>query len=267
MPRGTQIRGARTLITGATGGIGSALARRFAGEGAELVLTGRREDVLNDLAAALGARAIVADLADPGDLDRLLLQIGPVDILIANAALPGSGRLTMLEPVAIDRAIAVNLRAPMVLAHALAPQMIQRGKGQMVFIGSLGAIAATPGSSVYNATKFGLRGFALALRAELAGSGVGVTLVHPGFVRDAGMFADSKVVLPRWVRTSPLAQVTNAVVRAARTDPPELLVAPLAMRLGTKLSSVAPGLAARGARVLGSEQIARRFEEAQADKR
>jgi short-subunit dehydrogenase len=267
MPRGTEIRGARTLISGATGGIGAALARRFASEGAELVLTGRRESVLNDLGGELGARVIVADLADPDDLDRLLSQIGPIDILIANAALPGSGRLSVLEPVQIDRTIAVNLRAPMVLAHALAPQMTARRTGQMVFIGSLGAIAATQGSSVYNATKFGLRGFALGIRAELARSGVGVTLVHPGFVREAGMFADSKVVLPSWVRTSSLAQVTDAVLRATRTNPAELTIAPLAMRLGTRLSSLAPELSARGARMLGAERIARRFEEAQADKR
>jgi uncharacterized protein len=267
MAHATQIRGARTLITGASGGIGAALARRFAREGAELVLSGRRKDVLDGLAAELAATAIVADLADPAQLARLLTEAGPIDILLSNAALPGSGRLAVLEAAQIDRALAVNLRAPIALAGALAPLMARRGSGQMVFTGSLSAKAATAGASVYSATKFGLRGFALALRDELAGSGVGVSLVHPGFVREAGMFADSGVVLPPWVRTSSLEHVTDAVVRAARDNAAEITVAPISMRLGTLLSSVAPEFAARGARKLGSEGLARRFEEAQAAKR
>jgi short-subunit dehydrogenase len=267
MAHGMQLRGARTLITGASGGIGAALARRFAREGAVLVLTGRRKDVLDALAAELGATAIVADLADPAEVVRLLADIGRIDILLSNAALPGSGRLAVLDTADVDRAVAVNLRAPIALAHALAPQMAERGCGGLIFIGSLGATAATAGSSVYNATKFGLRGFALALRSELAGSGVGVSLVHPGFVKEAGMFADSRVVLPRWVGTSALDHVTDAVVRAARENPAELTVAPLSMRLGALITSVAPEIAARGARKLGGEAIARRFEEAQAEKR
>ena len=86
----------------------------------------------------------------------------------------------------------VNLRAPIALARALAPAMIARGSGHIVFISSLAGKAAAPASSIYSATKFGLRGFALGLREDLRPHGVGVSVVLPGFIRDAGMFADAR---------------------------------------------------------------------------
>ncbi|MGA2470833.1 MAG: SDR family NAD(P)-dependent oxidoreductase [Solirubrobacteraceae bacterium] len=262
-----QIAGARTLLTGATGGIGSRLAWRLASEGAKLVLTGRREAALDALAAALGADTIVADLSDADQLERLIAQVGAIDLLVANAALPGSGRLAQLELDDIDRAIAVNLRAPIVLARELGARMTERRAGHMVFVGSLSSKAATPGSSLYNATKFGLRGFALALRAELARSGVGVSLVLPGFVSEVGMFADSGVELPRGVGTSRPDEVTDALVGAIRHNRGEVVVAPLGMRAGATFASFAPELAARATRLAGGDRIALRFESAQADKR
>ncbi len=124
-----------------------------------------------------------------------------MDILVANAALPGSGRLESFSMEQIDRALDVNLRAPIALAHALAPAMVERGSGHLLFVSSLSGKTAAPGSSLYNATKYGLRGFAAALRAELRDSGVGVSAVFPGFIRDAGMFADSGAKLPPGVGT------------------------------------------------------------------
>ncbi|MGD0385183.1 MAG: SDR family NAD(P)-dependent oxidoreductase, partial [Solirubrobacteraceae bacterium] len=87
------LRGARVLLTGASGGIGAAIARRFAQEGSQLLLTGRRADVLDTLARELGGLALVADLARRDELERLLDAAGEVDVLIANAALPATGRL------------------------------------------------------------------------------------------------------------------------------------------------------------------------------
>jgi short-subunit dehydrogenase len=267
MARRMQISGARTLITGASGGLGGVLARRFASEGAKLILTGRRRDALDALAAEIGGEVIVADLSEREEVDRLLAAAGRVDILIANAAAPGSGRLATLEPAHIDRAIAVNLRVPIILSHALAPQMVERGGGQIVFIGSLSGRAATAGSSTYNATKFGLRGFALALRAELARSSVGVALIEPGFISAAGMYADSRVKLPLGVGIISPEQVADAVVGAIHRNRGEVTVAPLLLRAGASIALVAPGLAARGTRALGGDRVARRFEEGQADKR
>ena len=166
---------------------------------------------------------------------------------MACAALPASGRLKVLEQRDIDRAIEVNLRAPIALAHALSPAMAARGRGHLVLIGSLSCKAATAGASVYCATKFGLRGFALGLRAELARSGVGVSLVVPGFVRDAGMFADTEIKLPPGSGTRPPQAVADAVARAIEHDRGEVTVASLPLALGAQVADRRAGLA-RGSR-------------------
>jgi len=262
-----RLDGAHVLLTGASGGLGHAIARRLAGEGSSLVLTGRRADALEALGHELHARTIVADLARREEVERLLAEAGPVDVLVANAALPGTGRLLTLERGHIDRALEVNLRAPIMLAHRLAPAMVDRGGGHLVFIGSLSGKAATGGSSIYNATKFGLRGFVLALREELASTGVGVSLVSPGFVREAGMFADTGIKLPRGMTTTTPKRVANAVVRAIVDNRGEIDVASPMTRLGANLANFAPAFAARAGRTLGSEELAREFEERQAHKR
>jgi short-subunit dehydrogenase len=261
------MRGARTLLTGASGGIGGAIARRLAQEGAELILTGRRGAVLDALAAELGAQAIVADLSDRAAQVQLLEQAGRIDILIANAALPASGRLVTVDQARAADALTVNLGAPIALARGVVPQMIERRSGHVVLIGSLQSRAPTAGASVYCATKFGMRGFALSLRAELAGSGVGVSIVMPGFVSEAGLYADAAVKLPFYVGTRRPDQVAEGVVRAIHDNRAELIVAPLPLRAGSWLANVAPGLAAWGTRLLGGDRIAREFERAQARKR
>jgi short-subunit dehydrogenase len=262
-----QISGATVLVTGATGGIGQAIARALAERGASLVLTGRRADVLEPLAAEVGGRALVVDLTDREAVASLAEDCADVDVLVANAALPGSGPLAEYTVEQMDRALDVNLRAPMVLAHALAPRMVERGRGQLVFISSLSGKSATPGSSIYSATKFGLRGFALGLRGDLHGRGVGVTTVFPGFIRDAGMFAESGVELPNGVGTRTPQEVAAAVVKAIEQDPPEIDVAPLSLRAGAAFAGLAPGLSAAVARRLGSEQIADALGEGQRVKR
>jgi short-subunit dehydrogenase len=183
----------KVLLTGATGGLGHAIARSMAAAGAHVVLSGRRGDVLVALAGEIGAEVAPADLSDAKAVRDLATAHGDTDILIANAGLPASGRLETYDEDQIERALLVNLHAPILLAHALTPQMVQRGAGHVVFMSSLAGKTATAGSSLYNATKFGLRGFAGALRAELHGTGVGVSSIFPGFIRDAGMFADANV--------------------------------------------------------------------------
>src|SRR5207253_5382282 len=110
----------------------------------------------------LGVEQLVADLSDP-DQVAALVRGREIDVLVANAGLPASGRLDSFTPQEIDRAIDVNLRAPMQLARALVPSMLERGTGHLVFISSLSGKMASAGASVYNATKFGLRGFGFAL--------------------------------------------------------------------------------------------------------
>ncbi len=262
-----QISGSTVLLTGATGGIGQAIARSLGARGAKLILTGRRSEVLAPLAAELDARALSVDLSARAELQRLLGEAGDIDILIANAALPAAGTLDSFSVEEIDRAIEVNLRAPIVLAHALSPAMVARGSGQIVFISSLSGKASTPGGALYSASKFGLRGFSGALRADLRPSGVGVSTVFPGFIRDAGMFAEAGVELPAGVGTKTPEDVAKAVVTAIERNRGEIDVAPITMRAGTVFAGVAPELAATVARRLGSVEIARQMEAGQRNKR
>jgi short-subunit dehydrogenase len=262
-----RLAGARVLLTGASGGLGTALARRLAAERCELILTGRRADALAALAAEHGGRALVADLAERGAVERLLDSAGEIDVLIANAALPASGRLVALQPTDVDRALEVNLRAPIALAHRLVPAMLERGSGHLVFIGSLSGKAASGGASIYSATKAGLRVFALSLRSELAASGIGVSLVSPGFIADAGMFNDTSIRLPRGMSTTTPQVVCDAVVRAIVHNRGEIDVAALPMRLGATAANLAPATAARVGRLIGAEALAREFERRQADRR
>jgi short-subunit dehydrogenase len=262
-----EIRGSTVLLTGATGGIGHAIARSLAQRGATLVLTGRRADVLEPLAAELGGRAVAADLTQRDAPQRLVEAAGEVDVLVSNAALPASGTLDDFTPEQIDRALDVNLRAPIALAKLLAEPMARRGRGHLVFISSLAGRSAQPGGSLYSATKFGLRGFALALREDLRDHGVGVSTIFPSFIRDAGMFADSGAELPPGVGTRSPQDVADAVVHAIERNRAEIDVAPLSLRLGALASGVAPELAATVSRRLGAAKVAAAIAAGQRDKR
>lgn len=263
-----RLAGRTVLLTGATGGIGQAVARRLHAAGARLVLTGRRVDVLEPLAAELGgARTLAVDLGDRGEVAGLADACAGVDVLIANAALPGSGALLGFTEEQIDRALEINLRAPMILARRLAEPMASRGSGHILLMSSLAGKTATPGSSVYSATKFGLRGFGQGLRGDLRATGVGVSVVFPGFVSEAGMLHDAGTVLPRGVGMVTPRAVADAVVRAIERNKGEVDVAPASLAVGAKFAGIAPELSATVARWLGSEAIAGQFERGQRVKR
>jgi short-subunit dehydrogenase len=261
------LSGRTVLLTGATGGIGQAIARACAERGARLVLTGRRPEVLAPLAEELSGHAIACDLSQPEEVTRLLSEVGNADVLVANAALPASGLLSSFSVDELDAALAVNLRAPIVLARALSAGMVARGAGHLVFISSMSGKTASVGGSVYSATKFGLRGFALGLREDLRGTGVGVSTVFPGFISDAGMFHDADVKLPGYVATRTPQQVADAVVRAIERDRSEIAVAPLGLRVGAAVAGILPELSGRLQRRLGSDKVAEAMAEGQRDKR
>jgi short-subunit dehydrogenase len=243
------LTGRTALLTGATGGLGRAIAAGLAARGAGLVLSARGEDALVALAESLpGAenhRVLVADLAEPGAAEDLAERAAGVDILVANAGLPGAGWLAEFSPEEIQRALRVNLEAPMLLARALFPPMLERGAGHLVFVASLSGKSASPRTSIYNATKFGLRGFALGLRADLAPRGIGVSLVSPGFVRDAGMFAEAGAKTPPLMGTTTPNAVGDAVVEAIEKDRVEIAVAPLLDRVAAHAGLVSPALSVR----------------------
>jgi short-subunit dehydrogenase len=263
------LSGKTVLLTGATGGLGRAIAEALAGRGATLVLSSRKGAELEQLAASLpgdGHRAEVSDLAEEGAGLRLLEAAGEIDVLVANAALPASGKLDGFAEGEVERALRVNLEAPILMARELVPTMTERGSGHMVFVSSLAGKAPTARASLYCATKFGLRGFSHALRSDLRGSGVGVSLVMPGFIRDAGMFADSNARAPGLTGTSSPQEVGAGVVRAIERNKASVSVAPVRARVLATIAGNASELASKLSGATANK-VGDKIAAGQADKR
>ncbi len=265
-----ELAGTKALLTGATGGLGRAIATALAGRGASLSLSGRSAEALEQLAAELpgeGHGVLPADLAQPGAAEKLAAEAGAVDVLVANAGLPGTGRLPEYSSERLEGTLRVNLEAPMHLARALEAGMVERGRGHMVFISSLSGKSATPLSSVYNATKFGLRGFALGLRADLDPLGVGVSIVSPGTIREAGMYADSGADPIPGLGTGSPQQVAAAVVRAIERNKVEIAVAPIQQRALAHFSLLTPAISVKVASGAAGQKAAADVAKGQTDKR
>ncbi len=179
------------VVTGASSGIGEAIARRYHGLGAKVTLVARREKLLAKLAEELGDGScyVVADLLDlervPEVWARCLETFGPVDVLVNNAGMQVVTKYEDGELMRYDRSIALNLQAPMHLIHSVLPSMLERGSGTIVNVASLAALAPTPYMASYNASKAGLAAMSEALRGELLGTGVNVVTVYPGPVKTA----------------------------------------------------------------------------------
>jgi short-subunit dehydrogenase len=267
-----ELDGKRVLLSGATGGLGNAIATELAANGAELVLSSRRREELQELARSLPGGAdrhtvIVADLATDEAASRLVRDAGDLDVLVANAALPGTGRLDSFTSEEVARALRVNLEAPIMMARELEPHFAKKRSGHIVFIASLAGKVGSPRSSIYNATKFGLRGFAFGLREDLHPYGAGVSLVSPGFVREAGMFHDAGSREPPGLGTTTPKKVGQAVVRAIRKDKLEITVAPRRQRFVSEIGYRHPGVASRIQRSGGADQIADELAAGQSEKR
>jgi short-subunit dehydrogenase len=251
--RALKLAGSRVLLTGASGGLGGAIARALDDRGAHLILTGRRTGALDSLAATLRSTQVLeCDLADRGQVQDLLAHVGDTDILVANAALPATGMLDDFTTDEMDRALDVNLRAPMLLAKQLAPRLASRGRGHLVFISSMGGKVPASRLSIYAATKYGLRGFAACLRQELAPSGVGVSAVFPGSVEDVGMWAESGA--SGKVGTVSSGAVADGVIRAISKNRAEVDVAPLSVRFAAAFAHHLPGTFAAAASRAGADR-------------
>jgi short-subunit dehydrogenase len=272
-----ELEGKRILLSGATGGLGRAIAAELAGEGARLVLSSRKREQLDELARELPGgvdrhKVLVADLADEGSAEKLVRAAqgsGALDGLVANAALPASGAIDRFSYEELARALRVNLEAPIRMTRELMPALVERGAGQLVYISSLQGRVATTGSALYSATKFGLRGFAFGLREDLFKSGVGVSIVSPGFVREAGLFADSGVKrAPGGVGSTTPRKVGKAVARAMKRNRSEIVVAPFRQRRLATFAGRHPEFAGRITRSTGlAAKAAEEISAGQADKR
>ena len=222
------LAGRAALITGASRGIGLAIARTLGAAGAHLTLIARDAKSLNARATELGARAFSGDLGSTRDVDRLIATINDdataPDILVNNAGLFQLAPVDATSPEALAAAIEVNLVAPFRLIRALLPVMRSRGRGDIVNIGSIADHMAFPENAAYAASKHGLRALHDVMRAELRGTGVRVTLVSPGPV-DTSLWdaidPDSREgFTPRDRMLS--ADAVAAAVMYAITQPPEV---------------------------------------------
>ncbi len=230
----------RLLLTGATSGLGPVLARALHVAGYRLVLSGRRPEALAPLARELvGSETIVADLGRAAEVERLAREAGEIDALVANAGVGSRGSLLEMDVADIDETVEVNLRAPLVLTRLLLDGMVARHRGQIVLMASMAGQVPLPGQIVYGPTKAALRAFGFALRNELRGTGVGVSLVSPYFVGEAGVFARTGAHAPGEV--SP-RQVAGAVLRAVARNPAEITVAPRGLRLASRIPGAFPEL-------------------------
>lgn len=181
------LQGRRVLVTGASRGIGAAVARRFAASGARVALLARSKETLRALAQQIGGGAVglACDVRDTETLARALDQLpnlmgGAPEIVVNNA---GAFFITPVEGTSVEAfsaTLAVNLTAPFAVVHALLPAMRAAGSGHIVNIGSIADRTTFPGNGAYAASKFGLRALHEVLRAELRGSGVRASLVSPG---------------------------------------------------------------------------------------
>lgn len=180
------------VITGASSGIGRALALRFAGEGADLTLAARSQDALEEVAreaARLGARAVAAptDVTDPAQveamIDRAEREFGAVDVLVNNAGMGTFGRVADTSLEDWNRVIDLNIRGVVHGVHAVLPRMIRRREGQIINIASLAGLVSAPYMVPYATTKFAVVGLTRGLHAEVHSQGIHVMLVNPGPVK------------------------------------------------------------------------------------
>jgi short-subunit dehydrogenase len=181
-----ELAGKRVLVTGASRGIGQALAERFTAAGARVALVARSEGPLKELADRLGGTAHPADLADRDQLDGLIERIeadgGPVDVLVNNAGVDRAGFLVEMSADDVDFLYRLNLVAPVELCRQILPRMLERGAGHIVTISSMAGVGSYPGYALYASSKAALNHFTACLRADLKGKPVGTTLVEVAFV-------------------------------------------------------------------------------------
>ncbi len=182
------LAGKTALVTGATGGIGGAIARALAAQGARVAVSGTRVEALDALVAELGdgAVALPCNLADAASVEALIpaadAAIGQVDILINNAGITRDNLFLRMKDDEWDQVIAINLTASFRLMRASVKGMMRRRNGRIISIGSVVGTTGNPGQGNYAAAKAGLIGMSKALAAEIASRGVTVNVIAPGFI-------------------------------------------------------------------------------------
>jgi short-subunit dehydrogenase len=252
----------RVLVTGATKGIGRALAQEFAARECRVGLVARNPRELSDLAAELragGAQAdpLPADVGVREQVDeavaRFIEQAGGLEVLVANAGVSWYGPFRDMPVEEAERMTRINWLGTLYSVHAALPHMLDQGSGHIVIVSSAASYRAFPWAAVYGATKFAQRGFLEALRHELSGTGVEVTGVYPGEVRTHLHDDDTAARrMPDWYRSRmaiPPERVARATVKAVAERRPSVNVPPLTRMLGP-VHGISPALADRMLRLV-----------------
>jgi len=245
------LSGKNALLTGGSRGLGPYIGRALAREGVNMALTARSEADLRTVADELAqmgvkAKALPADITDAASrtqlLERVRDEFGGIDILINNAGIERLSLYTSLSPEFIETMIQTNLAAPLLLTRLLLPEMMRQGSGHVVTISSLGGKKGSPYTATYAATKAGLIKWTWGLRQELRETGVSASVICPGFVAEAGMFAVYKKRAPRIVGETTPEKVAEAVIRAIKEDVAETIVNPGPIRPMMVLDAIHPGI-------------------------
>ncbi len=247
------VTGRLVLVTGASSGIGRATAVSLAAAGARVLVTGRDRDALAEVAAAARATALPADLADPAEVHRLAAAVpehGTLDVLVNNAGVGWKGAFAGMAVHDLERLLAVNVHAPLLLTRLLVEPMVQRRQGSVVFVTSIAGLTAVAQEAVYSASKGAVEVFAAALRAEVRPHGIHVSTVAPGvvatpFFERRGTPYDRSIPRP----LSP-ERVADVVVRAVREGGATYVV-PRWLTLPARLRGALPGVYRRLAERFG----------------
>ena len=228
----------RALVTGASRGIGRATVEALAARGCAVGLVSRSEDELRALAASLlgsGHEALAADVGDSDAVHEAVGRFGDVDLLVANAGIADYGPFTRMGLEAVERMTRVNWLGTVYAVHAVLPGMLERRTGHLVVVSSGAGLRAFPQGAVYGATKAAQRGFAEALWHELAGTGVGVTIVYPGEVHTA-IHDHQRESLPAWREVADEAdpnELARRIIGAVEDEKRELYFPPVVRALRT----------------------------------
>lgn len=264
-----ELKGRTALVTGASGGLGTHIARALAREGMNVVVTGRREDVLAAVADELSSlgvqvRAVPADLSDLSQIDPLIerseTELGPVDLLVNNAGVEITSAFTSYTSDELTSVIDVNLTAPLLLTHRVVPGMLARGRGHVVFISSAAGKVGPPYQEPYAATKAGLVGLTQSLRAEYLSAPIGFSVVCPGFITGDGMYErmlEEGFSSNRLMGETTTARVTDSVLHAVRSDQPEVIETGAPIRPMLAIGQLAPRLVERLAPRFGVTKLFR----------
>ncbi|QBR72277.1 hypothetical protein CU048_14440 [Beijerinckiaceae bacterium] len=245
------IRGSHAIVTGASRGIGTFIAKTLAAQGVNLTLAARDAAKLEETrraCEALGVRAIAVptDVTSREDLRKLVetaqRELGPIDILVNNAGIEITKSLQNTSFEEVDAVIRTNLSAPIWLIKIVLPLMVERRRGAIVNVSSLAGKSCAPYDAIYSATKAGLVALGLSVDLELDGTGVTLGTVCPGFVSDTGMWANAGLKAPWMLKEVSPQKCANAVLKVIKTGSSEQLVSSGPIRPLLALVELAPGL-------------------------